>query len=206
VTYDIKDYLSSATTKVFSINFGDGTGDQACNAITEVQSFQRTPNGNDTTIVKTSTQNTTDPVDAANEVCLETVKTYNLTPEEFSFVSNVRTTLNSTESNLVNFDTPITQFTSTMEIGKTTGDSDFRTSTGSVTQISFRSSFAYSATLLKVEPTLILTINGASKTYTNCLIFKIDRNTKIYNDWYCPGEGLVKRTGSPSLTLTNTVP
>ncbi len=187
--YDYKNYQSSATTKTFTVSPMNNNG--GCTTTTVTYSFQRTAATNG--LVKTVTE-IDDSVANSSTVCIEKKFTYLETPTKLTLVSlsrNIPDAVNPT--NILNtYDTPVTELTRAMELGKTIGDAAIRTKINN--GVTSTDVFLYKATLLEIEESLTLTVNNVETTFSNCLIFDIERNFQNRStEWLCPGEGVVKR-------------
>ncbi len=206
MVYDYTKYLSSATTKTFTVVNPTNTAGN-CNVTTVSYSFQRTAATNE--LIKTVTE-IDNSVANVSTVCLEKIFTYAQTPTKLSLVSLLRNSADVVRpiNTLISYDSPVTVLSSTMKLGKITGDAAIRTNTNNINGSIINSGFVYKATLLEIEKLVTLTVNGVEKNYTDCLIVDIERAANNSVEWLCRGEGVVKSIlkNGTYMNLTTTTP
>ncbi|MFV2060563.1 MAG: hypothetical protein ACC653_07745 [Gammaproteobacteria bacterium] len=185
-----ENYITSTSEKVFSIKLVQNRrGESDCDAITDTYVYLRTPNYNDNAvdIIETITRH-----DISGKVCFQRDVIKRKTPTKLLYISNQNKVYNEYPVNdIASYIEPVVLLTSTMEEGKSFGSGGIinYVSNGTTNTLVFNKV----STVLNSEAKLTLTVNQAEKTYRNCIIIGTRSNSTVSTEWYCPGDGLVKR-------------
>ncbi len=184
------DYVTSSSKKVFAIKLVQNRrGDSDCDALTDTYTFLRTPNyNNDAVDIIESIKRH----DISGKVCFERDVIKRKTASELLYISNQNKVYNEYPVNdIATYIKPVVLLTSTMEKGKSFGSGgiiNYESNGTSNTLV-----FNKVSTLLDTEIDITLMVNQAEKTYHNCIIIGTRSNSTVSTEWYCPGDGLVKR-------------
>lgn len=192
VTYDYKNYTTTASSKTFSLQIPIPLG--SCGD-TETRTFTRVVNG-DVTNLKVNRIRT-----VAGSICQNKSFNYVLTPTTRKLVSKEN---NSFGGNLKSTDIlgkPFTVATSTMVEGKSFGGA-----TGIKNQPVGGVPVLISAFVNTVTVEGDQTVKVPAGTFTGCIKVHIVRNSAVFGNfnrysWHCPGLGEVKRTQINPTTL-----
>jgi len=184
---DFNDYITTTSQKIFSIQSVQNSRTAECDPITDTYSYLRTLNNDDIDIIETITR-----YDISGKVCFERDVFKRKTPTALLYLSNKNKIYNNFPVNdIVTYTDPVVVLTSTMELGRSYGSGGTITyeSNGTTNTLVFNKV----STLLNENAEITLTVNQAEKTYLNCLIIGTRSNSTVSTEWYCPGDGLVKR-------------
>lgn len=185
---NFNDYITLSSKKIFNVNLVQThRGSVDCDATTDTYRYLRTPNDNFVDIVETITRH-----ELSGKVCFERDVIKRKTATELLYLSSQNKIYNDYSVNdIATYTDPVKVLVSTMEKGK---------SFGSGGTIKYQSNglsntlvFNKVSTLLDTDVELTLTVNEAEKTYFNCIIIGTRSNSTVSTEWYCPGDGLVKR-------------
>ncbi len=185
---DFNDYVTQSSKKVFVVELAQTRrGDIDCDAVTDTYSYTRTTIDENIDIVETITRH-----DVAGSICFERDVYKRKTPTELLYLSNQNKIYNNFPVNdLVTYTDPVIVLASFMEKGISFGSGGIITyqSNGQTNKMVFNKV----STMLNDNAELTLVVNDAEKTYSNCLIIGTRSNSTVSTEWYCPGDGLVKR-------------
>ncbi len=185
---DFNDYVTKSSNKVFVVELAQTRrGDVDCDAVTDTYSYNRTTTDENIDIIETITRH-----DIAGSICFERDVFKRKTPTELLYLSNQNKIYNNFPvSDLVTYTDPVIVLASSMEKGISFGSGGIITyqSNGQTNKMVFNKV----STMLNDNAELILVVNDAEKTYSNCLIIGTRSNSTVSTEWYCPGDGLVKR-------------
>jgi hypothetical protein len=182
------DYITSTSKKIFAIKqVQNRRGDTDCDALTDTYQYLRTLNYDAVDIIETITRH-----DISGKVCFERDVIKRKTPTKLLYVSKQNKIYNEYQVNdIATYIEPVVLLTSTMEEGKSFGSGGIinYVSNGVTNTLVFNKV----STVLNTETEITLTVNDAEKTYLNCIIVGTRSNSTVSTEWYCPGDGLVKR-------------
>jgi len=191
VVYDYRDYQSAANSKTFAT-----TGLGACGD-TEVRTFTRTPNGDNTDIAMLRIRT------SGGAICQELGFQYLATPTEYQMLSK---TYYDGSGGLVvvstdNYDDTITRLRADMRMGMAFGSESSVTNKSIGNPDIDAGGFIETSTIVGTED---VTVPAGS--YTACLkihTLRTSNTTGAFNrmSWLCPGVGEVKRTQHEISTL-----
>ncbi len=186
---DFNEYVTRTTKKVFKIQQVQTRRSEIdCEAVTDTYNYSRVMNSNDVTdITETITRH-----DVTGRVCFKRKVHKRKTQTELLYVSNQNKIYNDLPVNdFVTYTDPVIVLTSSMEKGKAFGSGGVINYASNGTS----NTLVYNkvSTMLNADAEITLTINDAEKTYLNCLIIGTRSNSTVSTEWYCPGDGLVKR-------------
>jgi len=186
---DFNEYITSSTTKKFNVKLVQSREENIeCDAITDTYTYARKPDTNDgVEIIETITR-----LDVSGKICFKRDILKRKTATQLLYVSSQNKIYNDYPVyDIATYTKPVIVLTSSMEQGKSFGSGGIITyeSNGVTNTLVFNKV----STLLDTEAEITLTVNLAEKTYLNCLIIGTRSNSTVSTEWYCPGDGLVKR-------------
>jgi len=185
---NFNDYITTSTSKKFNIKLVQSRRDSLdCDPTLDSYTYIRTPNDNGIDIIETITR-----YDISGKICFQRDNVKRKTASELLYLSSKNKIYNDYPVNdIATYTKPVIVLTSTMKKGKSFGSGGIITyeSNGSSNTLVFNKV----STVLDNEAEITLIVNNAEKTYLNCLIIGTRSNSTVSTEWYCPGDGLVKR-------------
>ncbi|VAW92139.1 hypothetical protein MNBD_GAMMA22-2370 [hydrothermal vent metagenome] len=185
---DFNDYVTKSSKKVFVVELAQTRrGDIDCDAVTDTYAYTRTAIDDNIDITETITRH-----DVAGSICFEREIYKRKTPTELLYLSNQNKIFNNFPvDDLVTYTEPVIVLASSMKKGISFGSGGIITyqSNGQTNKMVFNKV----STMLSDNAELTLIVNDAEKTYSNCLIIGTRSNSTVSTEWYCPGDGMVKR-------------
>jgi len=184
---NFNDYITSTSQKIFNIKSVQSSRNTDCDPMTDTYTYNRTQNYDDIDIVEKIVRH-----DISGKVCFERDVFKRKTPSELLYLSSHSKVYNDYPVNdIATYTNAVTVLTSSMEKGKSFGGGGMITyeSNGTVNTLVYNKV----STLLNEDAEITLLVNQAEKTYLNCLIIGTRSNSTVSTEWYCPGDGLVKR-------------